>query len=108
MGPIEEEEEGTVSVFFLKKLKKLKKILAVFFLVFLAKPKMLEKRRNVTNVTNLQPAQGSFQKISTCRSYVWPLSFGSDKFIILIWRLVLGLKSGSDSNRLILTADFPY
>jgi len=31
VGPIEEEEEGTVSVFFLKKLKKLKKILAVFF-----------------------------------------------------------------------------
>ena len=32
-----------------------------FFIVFLAKPKMSKKRRNVTNVTNPQPLQGSFQ-----------------------------------------------
>jgi len=37
------------------------------FLVFLAKPNMSKKRKNVTNVTNPQPLQGSFQ---TFRKYL--------------------------------------
>jgi len=71
----------------------------IFFLVFLAKPKMSKKRRNVTNVANLQPLEGSFQ---TFRKY---LSFEVRFDVVWLGQIdnldtghvyVLGLKCGSE------------